>query len=223
MQTILMLLFFALLALKLLSLVVGVWFVVLGFRVHWGWGLANLLIPGAIIPFCILHPKESKRPMILAVACLAIFLILWVCVKLGSHSRPRVEVTPGLPASATHAVLYLNLAAFNDVPPTNLVRILGQTISDSISLRNPGVQGTLSIEGDEERLVAIRAGGFVIQFKTRSGGETQTNFILFPFGQTTETNLLGWSIVGSFKPLNEAAMPAPINNTNINFQLKTLP
>jgi hypothetical protein len=62
------------------------------------WGVANLIIPGAIIPFCIFHPKEAKRPMILAVVCLVVFIILWVYARHGSHARPRIDVAPAVPA-----------------------------------------------------------------------------------------------------------------------------
>jgi hypothetical protein len=60
----------------LLFFVAAIWFVVQGFRVHWGWGVANLLIPFAIIPFCFLHPREPKKPLILIVAALGLLLIL---------------------------------------------------------------------------------------------------------------------------------------------------
>ncbi len=73
-----------------------------------------------------------------------------------------------------------------------------QTISGSFSLKMPGIPDIRS-QGEEERLIAIRADGFVMRFTKRDGGETQTNFVLFPFGQTTETNILGWKIIGNFK------------------------
>lgn len=180
----------------LLFFVAGIWFVVQGFRVHWGWGVANLLIPGAIIPFCILHPKESKRPLILIGVSLGLLLILWVCAGHASHSPPRVEVSPGLPASSKNAVLLLNLFAPIDASPTNFT----ESISGSFSLKRPYFHDTVSKSSlDEEQLVAIRADGFIMQFTTSDGGKTQTNSVLFPYGQTTETNTLGWRIVGNFK------------------------
>jgi hypothetical protein len=67
---------------SVLQFVAVVWFVVQGFRVHWGWGVANLLIPGAIIPFCFLHFKESKKPLILFGIAVALVVVLLVCLSL---------------------------------------------------------------------------------------------------------------------------------------------
>jgi hypothetical protein len=157
------------------------------------WGVANLIIPGAIIPFCIFHPKEAKRPMILAVVCLVVFIILWVYARHGSHARPRIDVAPALPASATDAILHLKLASFNAASQT------GSTISSILSQKDRVMFADPS-HGlfDEERLIAIRADGFVIQFIHRESGETRTNLVLFPYGQVTETNTMGWTIVGSY-------------------------
>ncbi|MGA2540252.1 MAG: hypothetical protein ABSG78_01685 [Verrucomicrobiota bacterium] len=52
---------------------------------------------------------------------------------------------------------------------------------------------------DEQRLLAIRAEGFVMLFTERDGGVVHTNAVLFRYGQTNETNTLGWKIVGRFK------------------------
>jgi hypothetical protein len=178
----------------LLLFVASIWFIVQGFRVHWGWGVANLLVPFAIIPFCFLHPKESKKPLILTGSGLGLLLILWVCAGHGGHSPSKVEVSPGLPASSTSAVLHLNLFFPSDASAGNWT----QTISGSFSLKMPGIPDIRS-QGEEERLIAIRADGFVMRFTKRDGGETQTTFVLFPFGRTTETNTLGWKIIGNFK------------------------
>jgi hypothetical protein len=185
--------FLAFLTLKLLPIVAAIWFVVQGFRVHWGWGVANLLIPGAIIPFCIFHFKESKRPLMLIGICLGISLILWICARHGSSSSPSVEVAPALSASATNAVLHLKLVSFNEALRT------GREISCILSRKVRGMSADPSNgRYDEERLIAIQADGFVIRFTDRVGGEMRTNFVLFPYGQTTETNALGWSIVGDY-------------------------
>lgn len=172
---------------KLLFVTVGIWFVVQGFRVHWGWGLANLLIPGAVIPFCVLHFKESKKPMILAGVCLALMLIFQVCARHGSHSHSKVDVGPDLPASVTSAVLHLNLVSASE------------TISGGISLKTPVFHDDFSKDNyDEERLTAIKSVGFMVRFITCKGAKAQTNFVLFPFEQTTETNALGWRIIGNY-------------------------
>ena len=200
----------AVLVVKLLFITVGVWFVVQGFKVRWAWGLANLLIPGAIIPFCILHPKESKKPMILAGACLALFSFIWIVARYGSHSRPRVELAPALPASVTNAVLRLNLASPNNI----------ETMSCSVSLKSPFHGGTPADSYDEERLAAIRSDGFLMQFTTRIGREMQTNVVLFPYGQTTETNTFTWRIVGNYsdnmKTLHNM-LPEPTANSSFHF------
>ena len=186
--------FLAALTIKLLFIIAGIWFIVQGFRVHWGWGVANLLIPGAIIPFCIFHPKEAKKPMILAIVCLVVFMLLWVYARHRSSSRPRVEVAPALLASAKDAVLHLRLVSFNEASQT------GREVSCILSRKDPGMFADPSNgRYDEERLIAIQADGFVIRFTDRVGGEMRTNFVLFPYGQTIETNTLGWSIVGNFK------------------------
>jgi hypothetical protein len=52
---------------------------------------------------------------------------------------------------------------------------------------------------NEERLIAIQADGFLVRFSDRVDGAMRTNSILFPYGQTIETNTLGWSIVGKYQ------------------------
>lgn len=47
----------------LLNLAVMIWLIVLGFKVHWGWGLANLLFPIAMVVFCIVHFDKARRPL----------------------------------------------------------------------------------------------------------------------------------------------------------------
>jgi hypothetical protein len=137
----------------------------------------------------------SKKPLILTGSGLGLLLILWVCGGHGGHSPPRVEVSPGLPAPSTSAVLHLNLFFPGDTSASGWT----QTSSGSFSLKRPYFHDSVSKSSlDEERLVAIRADGFVMQFTTRDGGETKTNSVLFPYGQTTETNTLGWRIVGNF-------------------------
>ncbi len=69
------------LSIKLLFFTAMVWFVVNGFRVHWGWGVANLLIPGAFLLFSFLHYKESKIPLILITVGLTFLLILLIFAR----------------------------------------------------------------------------------------------------------------------------------------------
>ncbi len=57
--------------------VAAILFVVMGFRVHFGWGLANLFIWPCMIAFVILYPKESKKPLIVFGFGLALFLCVF--------------------------------------------------------------------------------------------------------------------------------------------------
>ena len=52
---------------------------------------------------------------------------------------------------------------------------------------------------DENRLLAIRPEGFLMLFTERDSGVVQTNAVLFRYGESTETNTLGWRIIGRFK------------------------
>jgi hypothetical protein len=60
------------------------------------------------------------------------------------------------------------------------------------------VVGT-NVSFEEERLIAIKTDGFEILFTKRENGVVQTNIVLFYYGQITQTNTLGWKIVGNFK------------------------
>ncbi len=71
--------------LKLIFIVAGIAFVVQGFRVHWGWGLANLFVPFAFIPFCIIHRRAARVPVtitFIGVGWILLLLILWVMGKI---------------------------------------------------------------------------------------------------------------------------------------------
>jgi hypothetical protein len=48
----------------LIFIIASIAFVVQGFRVHWVWGLLNLLVPLAFVAFCIVHPRAARIPMI---------------------------------------------------------------------------------------------------------------------------------------------------------------
>lgn len=110
--------------------------------------------------------------------------------------QQTVEISPGLPASSTNAVLHLRLVPTLDASSTNK----REMIAGSRSLNSPvGSGGDSSGHYHEQRLVAIRVDGFLILFTKRDGGATQTNSLVFPYGQTTQTNALGWRIVGYFK------------------------
>lgn len=67
-------------AAKIIWLLAAILFVIQGFRVHWGWGLANLLLfPLAGIALFIKHPREAKYPMIFLASSVVLLLIVLVC------------------------------------------------------------------------------------------------------------------------------------------------
>ena len=70
------------------------------------------------------------------------------------------------------------------------------------SLRSPSgsgasVSGT-NISFSEERLIAIKSRGFEMMFIKRENDVVETVVLVFPFGSTTTTNVLGWTISGAY-------------------------
>ena len=75
--------FVAILTLQLLPIVFVIWFAVRGFRVHWGWGLANIfLFPLAGIALFLTHRQEARFPMIIWSLGMALLVILMICASL---------------------------------------------------------------------------------------------------------------------------------------------
>lgn len=66
----------------LLFFVADIWFVVQGFKVHWGWGVANLLIPCAVIVFCFLYFERARKPLGLVIIASVLLLFFWIFTKL---------------------------------------------------------------------------------------------------------------------------------------------
>jgi hypothetical protein len=132
----------------------------------------------------------------------ALLLMLFGCSKDESVTliHPEtVEVLPGLPSSATNAVLNLRLIAPSDATEANKREL----IAGSWSLKSP-IGTSSTIEGthtssQEERLMAIVSDGFQMRFTCRDNGITQSITVLFRFGEVTQTNSMGWRIVGTFK------------------------
>jgi hypothetical protein len=112
---------------------------------------------------------------------------------------PTVEVSPGLPATATNAVLSLSIFEPADASPTNY-----RSATYGIrSLQYPGwssstIDGT-NVWSQEARLAAIIPDGFEIRFTRCDNGVTQTNTVLFRFGETTQTSTIGFRIVGRYE------------------------
>jgi len=141
---------------------------------------------------------------LLLVFALALALLVISAGRLQYESvtlsfQKDVEVAPNLPASLSNAVLHVSCSG-----------PLDGSWSGSRSLNSPVGSGS-SVVGtnetwNEERLIAINAEGFKMLFTKRwrftGPGQSisqETNVILFRYGQVTETNTLGWRIVGNFK------------------------
>jgi hypothetical protein len=121
------------------------------------------------------------------------------------HSQ-TVEVSPGLPPSMTHAVLF-----FHFYEPTNVLPSkFRSAIFGELSLQSPVGSGSFSTDmgetWNEERLIAINTNGFKMLFTKRwrppgLGQEIhqETNVVLFRYGHFTDTNAIGWRIMGKFE------------------------
>jgi len=70
-------------AVKIILFISAIAFIVQGFRVHWGWGLANLfLFPLAGIILFITHRREATFPMIIWSFGMALLVILLISVSI---------------------------------------------------------------------------------------------------------------------------------------------
>jgi hypothetical protein len=66
-------------AIQILWVVSAILFIIQGFRVHWGWGLANIfLFPLAGIAFFVNHRPRAKIPFVLWAIGFALLLVLLV-------------------------------------------------------------------------------------------------------------------------------------------------
>ena len=144
------------------------------------------------------YNREVMMPVLRRVCAFILAVTLLGCSK-HEGATLKVEVSPGLSASATDAVLNLSIYELLDSSPTNY----RSATYESQSLQSPFCSNS-SIEGtnkcsQERRLVAIIPEGFKILFIRNDNGIMQGNTILFRFNQTTQTNTMGWRIVGMFK------------------------
>ena len=70
-----------LLGVKLVFFVSDISFIVQGFRVHWGWGLANVALgPLAGIAFFIQHRHEGRVPIYILAHGVILLLVIVMCV-----------------------------------------------------------------------------------------------------------------------------------------------
>ena len=67
-------------AVKVIMFVSAIAFIVQGFRVHWGWGLANIFLgPLAGIVFFFNHRHEGRVPVYVLVHGLILLLVIVMC------------------------------------------------------------------------------------------------------------------------------------------------
>jgi hypothetical protein len=84
----------SMISMKLLFLAGYILFVIQGFRTHWGWGVANLLLsPIAALIFLFLHPQRAKIPAFLCGLALVI-LILTLIYFRASYGASNHTVQP---------------------------------------------------------------------------------------------------------------------------------
>jgi len=70
------------LAAKIILFISAILFTIQGFRVHWGWGLANLLLfPVAGIALFIKHRHAGNLPMAIWTAGMVLIIVLLVSVN----------------------------------------------------------------------------------------------------------------------------------------------
>ena len=120
-------------------------------------------------------------------------------------SQKDVEVSTNLPESLRSAVLYIKVQEPINPQATNYRSWSGSRSLNSPGGSSSGEDGTMQT-WDGDQLIGIDAEGFKILFtkKWRPTGlrqkiSSETNVILFRYGQITETNTLRWKIVGKFK------------------------
>jgi hypothetical protein len=69
-------------AVKPILFIAYICFVIQGFRKHWGWGFANLLLsPLACIIFCFRHRSAAQIPMAIFAFGIGLLLICILCVS----------------------------------------------------------------------------------------------------------------------------------------------
>lgn len=65
----------------LANLIAFFWLVIVGFRRHWGWGLAVFFVPFALLVFAIMYWEDAKKPFLLYLV--TTIVIVYQVVNLG--------------------------------------------------------------------------------------------------------------------------------------------
>ena len=80
----------AALLVRLIMISAYAWFVIVGFKTDWRWGIANLLFPPAALAYFYLYPERGRRPGILFLAGMVAFMLTMVLFK-----QKRLEPAAG--------------------------------------------------------------------------------------------------------------------------------
>ena len=117
------------------------------------------------------------------------------CSEDGNLSFPKrdVQISQNVPESLRDSVLHISLRGEDSH--------YGSSVGNC-SLKHPVISGSYvdrpNVYSHEVRLIAIKTNGFVVCIFKVDNHKVQTNTVLFHFGETTKTNILGWNIVGKF-------------------------
>jgi len=70
------------------------WFIVSGFRTHWGWGIGILLFPLAALAFLFIQPHRAKRPALVWLLGTVLLLIVTILSpnEFFKHEQHRVPM-----------------------------------------------------------------------------------------------------------------------------------
>ncbi len=143
--------------------------------------------------------------------CVCIFLVAAYLYSYSSvfetvQPDPAVEVSANVPTSSSNAVLQLQVRESSNFLVTNYSSWVGNLSLTGVSSFGGSSNNETIEKWDETRLITINTEGFKVLFtkRWRLAGlgqkiNQETNVILFRYGQVTETNALGWRIVGKFK------------------------
>ncbi len=153
--------------------------------------------------------------VLIMVSSLIVVLVILCAIKLKHRSAPApkstVEVSTDVPPRLQNDMLYVRI---HERTGGSLA-----TLSFAQPFASASIESDTNMDTEEERLVAIQTNGFEVLFtktvysvsKTNNSltiqkgkGVEQKGVVLFRDGETTQTNVLEWEIVGQFKSVNSA-------------------